>query len=81
MKKLLMSIVFLGLAFFAHSRGWFTVNAEKARADLHDLMDMAFAKGGEALEKARGLADKPCHNGKELSESGKEGLEKDGLRE
>ncbi|HLX63776.1 MAG TPA: hypothetical protein VKX17_21070 [Planctomycetota bacterium] len=58
MKKLFMLFCFLCLAVFAHAKGWYTLNVDKARADLHQLMDTAFDKGSEAVDKCRDLAEK-----------------------
>jgi hypothetical protein len=79
MKKLVLLAALLGLGYFAHSKGWLTVNAEKAKADLHELMDTAFARGNEIQEKLRGHKD--CEKNKELNESKRDTLVKEPLRE
>ena len=76
MKKLLLLAALLGLGCFAYSKGWFAVNAEKAKADLHELMDTAIAKGSELQEKFRGHRD--CAKNKE---SRQDALEKEPLRD
>jgi len=73
MKKLMTSILFLGLAYAAHAKGWYTLNTDKAKADLNSMMDFA-------VEKVKSFGNKSCH-GKDAKETAKDTLEKSGSPE